>query len=58
MSKEQAIFKELLDTALALNDKLQHHHVDHVEYVGSMDLAERFREIVNKAWHSSCGWVK
>lgn len=57
MSKEQAIFKELLDTALALNDKLQH-HVDHVEYTGSMDLAERFRKIVNEAWHFSCGWVK
>lgn len=57
VSKEQMLLKDLLETALAVNDKLQH-HINHVEYIGSINLAERFRTILNKAWHLSCGWTK
>jgi hypothetical protein len=41
----------LLNYALAINDALRFHD-DYVEYTGSMNLAEEFREVVNQAWHS------
>lgn len=55
-SKPENLWDELLESALAVNDALRH-HPDHVEFTGSMNLAERFRKAVNDAWHVRSGWV-
>ena len=46
----QTDFTELLHCALGINDQLNI-GVDHVEYEGGMNQAERFRELVNDLHH-------
>jgi hypothetical protein len=48
--------EELLVAALAINDKLKIGD-DHVEFEGSMQDAEIFREAVNRIWHRWEGWT-
>lgn len=37
----------LIDSALGINDQLEH-HADHVVYKGGMNQAEAFRAVVNR----------
>jgi hypothetical protein len=48
---ETTDFDKLLDAALSINDALRIHD-DHVEFTGSMNQAEAFRELVNEVWHN------
>lgn len=48
-------FKLLLDAALNINDLFDIRD-DHVEFRGSMNDVEYFRELVNRIWHKTLPW--
>jgi hypothetical protein len=47
----------LIDTSLSINDKLKI-NIDHVEFEGTMNDAEAFRQYINYVWHKYEGWVR